>query len=136
MNDFIVYGRNLKQFIEEDYMFFLNSNGNLCAQLKNGQMVSDGDTEAFKYIGKKDTNRNKIYENSSIVEIKLHESDSLKYHNPLIRGYFIYDIEKCCYSIQSIMCNKVFAFHAIPFYDYIKIIDTIQENKLGLISAN
>lgn len=82
-------------------------------------------------IGLKDINGKSIYADSSIVEFFDHKQDYFK-------GYFTFNITKLAYEIIIFGLNEDF----IDVITYCKdditnleIIDTIQENKLGLIKA-
>ena len=78
-------------------------------------------------IGLKDINGKSIYADSSIVEFKNIGSN--------YNGYFTFDIVKLCYKVIVLdikSVRKEFIFNSNNI-ENIKIIDTIQENKLGLI---
>ena len=77
--------------------------------------------------GLKDINGKSIYADSSIVEFKNIGSN--------YNGYFTFDIVKLCYKIIVLdikSVRKEFIFNSNNI-ENIKIIDTIQQNKLGLI---
>lgn len=84
--------------------------------------------EICQSVGLKDINNNKIYADCSIVEFEWKISGFKKV------GYFYYSNEDLCY-----MAKGVSEYTSdVLFYDKhtmknFKIIDTIQENKLGLI---
>ena len=81
----------------------------------------------YKDIGLKDINGKSIYADSSIVEFKNIDSN--------YTGYFTFDLVKLCYKIIVLdikSVRKEFIFNSNNI-ENIKIIDTIQENKLGLI---
>ena len=82
----------------------------------------------FKYIGKVDIDNNFIFERSSIVEIGFSWQNS----EDRIKGYFVYDNSCLKYVIWDINKNDFIDFD-ITKMQYFKIIDTVQENKLGLI---
>ena len=135
MNEFIVWNKDLKHF--------LGKSGKLqdrCTMRSDGVVSINDDYSVHNYIGKTDINSKKIYADSSIVEIKLYESDSLSYHNPVFNGYFKYNTEKLQYEIIRLDSDKSneksnYPFGSMPKIEHIKIIDTIQENKLGLIKC-
>lgn len=89
------------------------------------------DYEDFNYyesIGLKDINGKSIYADSSIVEFN--NSQLWNKYN----GIFFYNKERLCYQIRIIDGTR--NSEIIPYDRYcsdFKIIDTIQENKLGLI---
>ena len=77
--------------------------------------------------GLKDINGKSIYADSSIVEFKNIGSN--------YTGYFTFDLVKLCYKIIVLdikSVRKEFIFNSNNI-ENIKIIDTIQQNKLGLI---
>lgn len=90
--------------------------------------------DSFDYIGLNDINNNKIYADCSIVEFEL-------IINPVCRtvvlnrkGVFKYDKDLCAYIIECIDEDRILIFStSFKHIKNIKIIDTIQENKLGLI---
>ena len=78
-------------------------------------------------IGLKDINEKSIYADCSIVEFKNIGSN--------YTGYFTFDLVKLCYKIIVLdikSVRKKFIFNSNNI-ENIKIIDTIQQNKLGLI---
>jgi hypothetical protein len=84
-----------------------------------------GETKYFKYLGIKDINELEIYENSSIVELEYLTNTWQK-----AIGYFTYDVKTFSYIL---MISKSLSIHIGKFqYRNIKIVDTIQENKLKL----
>ena len=98
-------------------------------KLENGVLEPIGkDYTVHQYIGLKDIDDKKIYADSSIVEM-----DYL-YLNCKIKGYFFFSEITLGYHIRTLD-----GFDGRTFkYDFeamsnIKIIDTIQENKLNLI---
>jgi len=86
------------------------------------------------YIGKTDINGKKIYADSSIVEFDFRgfgEHKSSRYH-----GVVVWNSDRCRYDIKTFSHEDEFVFDlgkCTDRIDNIKIIDTIQENKLGLI---
>lgn len=105
--------------------------------------------DSFDYIRLNDINNNKIYADCSIVEFIL--KDEVKFvdftgRKPTIWneikmiGYFTFNVEDLRYKINIIDWdkNKTKAQFSCLYYNLtnmynFKIIDTIQENKLGLI---
>ena len=90
--------------------------------------------EICQSVGLEDISNNKIYDDSSIVEFEL-------IINPVCRtvvlnrkGVFKYDKDLCAYIIECIDEDRILIFStSFKHIKNIKIIDTIQENKLGLI---
>ena len=136
MNKFIVWYSNdinedkfsmefsLQELIAQDHLDYVSDS----KQLVNYKVDSINNG-----IGLKDINNKKIYTDSSIVEFK---------HKTLVDkviGYFTFaNDEYLRYEIKILRINPSvknkdnFVFAKSLFSD-IKIIDTIQENKLGLI---
>lgn len=95
----------------------------------NEALNSNEDFIILEYVGLKDINNKKIYANSSIVEFNNKINPTHKY-----KGYFYYLPTKARYMIK-VLTGSLFT---IWFYEpddilNLQIIDTIQENKLGLI---
>tara|TARA_R110000868_G_scaffold93996_1_gene259803 strand:- start:174 stop:557 length:384 start_codon:yes stop_codon:yes gene_type:complete len=95
------------------------------------QIYDEIDDEKL-YIGLKDVEDNKIYADSSIVEFEYIKSKH--------KGYFTWNNKTLSYDIMVIDWNfKILKNYSAPIgYSHLKmknfkIIDTIQENKLGLI---
>ena len=133
MNDFIVWDKYRKVWIDESYPFFINSSGFLCIQRNDKQMVIENDCEIFKPIGLKDTEGNKIYADSSIIEFV--HIGRLSNHALKKVGIFKFIKKDLQYRVIDLECNKDGLEVESPFHKLcaFKIIDTIQENKLGLI---
>jgi len=98
------------------------------------------EVEFFSYFGLNDTSGNKIYADSSIIEFNIRNVGK---QLPVI-GYFKFDPILMRYYIRIVKDIGVedryyLGLQTIPFSVYsdfisnIKIIDTIQENKLGLV---
>lgn len=87
------------------------------------------DWKAFIYIGLNDISDNKIYADSSIVEFEYYIKE--QFFKGI--GYITYIKNLCCYCICTF--NKLSTTIAETEFLNFKIIDTIQENKLGLIKA-
>lgn len=93
----------------------------------------------FKSIGKQDINGQEIYADCSIVEFDI----VLRTCTLPIKGYFFFDRRLLSYNIKVLEDSgddgKKYGSRIIPYSTYlneikdIKIIDTIPENKLGLI---
>lgn len=121
MKDFIVWDKVLKCF---------HLDGRV--KLENGILKPIGkDYTIHKGIGLKDINGKSIYADCSIVEW-LHQ-------NVTYQGYFKFNVEKLYYEViiigsdmDNIYESVTVAYHYLNM-NCLKIIDTIQENKLGLI---
>ena len=137
MNDYIAWDKEKCIFVLQGEIIFSFYGDNRIVVAPNcieyiGDSCHDNYNEnrfcIFKDIGLKDINEKSIYADSSIVEFK--NSQLWNKYN----GIFFYNKEKLCYQIKiigSIRNNEI-----IPYDKYcsdFKIIDTIQENKLGLI---
>ena len=84
--------------------------------------------DSFDYIGLKDINNNKIYADCSIVEFQWGNGFG---NVQTDWGVFKYDLDYLQYLIYEE--NEDINKSSIKEVSNIKIIDTIQENKLGLI---
>lgn len=131
MNEFIVWDDEDNKFISwEDVTFTKDKNDDFIIIMKEiDTTLSEGrNFKTFNYVGLKDTDNKKIYADSSIVEI-----DYL-YLKCKIKAYFFFSEATLSYHIRTLERFDGRSFK----YDFeamlnIKIIDTIQENKLGLI---
>ena len=125
MNEFIVWDEDSEIFIDETKCILVD--GTLFRNEKDiANKISD-DLSMFFSIGLKDINGKSIYADSSIVEFKNIGSN--------YTGYFTFDLVKLCYKIIVLdikSVRKEFIFNSNNI-ENIKIIDTIQQNKLGLI---
>lgn len=137
MNEFIVWDKD--NYYGEDNVFhelerFLDDGLCVAIEKDNGLVIIDYDVqdycqpkvlniETFNYIGLKDINDKKIYADCSIVEYGVQ------------KWKVIYNVFQMCYELECIS-NKNFANMRLTgaYMGELKIIDTIQENKLGLIN--
>ena len=136
MNEFIVWDEKNKGWICETHNFFINSNGVLCSKKNNGDMFLEKDCKFFRPIGKTDINDKKIYPDCSIVEFG-YEVGTAKHI-----AYFYFDTDYLEYKVR-ILSSTIYEKQTHRFKGQswsfsldminLKIIDTIQENKLGLI---
>ncbi len=118
MNEFIVWDKVNKEFGRI-------SEAGTISEWSWDECTSNNDYTLHQYIGKTDINGNKIYADSSIVEFNILDS---KY-----RGFFTYNSARLRYEIE--ISSKESIIYDGGVKDF-KIIDTIQENKLGLIKCN
>lgn len=107
-NDLIISGITINEALEEneDYIF-------------------------FRYIGLKDREGNKIYADSSIVNIEY--SDYMYKNNITTVGYFTENKEKHCLEFVTENKGTINFIEHISGILFLRIVDTIQENRLGLI---
>jgi len=148
MNEFIVWDKRSKCFILDDKGFdrfemYMDGTLHYYQNCHDGDGFGSEDYESFNYIGLKDINDNKIYADSSIVYFKE------PYNGSELKGAFTWCNETFRYKIRIIQGTGRFQEGTVQemmkesrwcglvhkFVDY-KIIDTIQENKLGLIKCN
>ncbi len=130
MNEFIVWDERFKHFIDPCEQVMITTSGSKVKGIHGG----DGWIEywkAFPYIGKTDINNKKIYADCSIAKAELEIC-----HITVTKiGYFSKNEETCAYELKT-LGNGV-AVESFDFYNFdirnIEIIDTLQENKLGLI---
>jgi len=136
MNEFIVWDKKSKNFIDHRKMTTAVSSTNCLCLFNNGVIfdvkiiasnreeegTEDCDVTVHKYIHKKDINDKKIYADCSIVEFGNYKF-AVMWNNEQLQ----YDL--VCLDNKSIVPMKINEATC----KLIKIIDTIQENKLGLI---
>ena len=122
MSEFIIWSNELKQFSES--LTLKEMLKDIC---ETWDVYEVEECDYFEYIGLKDIDDNKIYADSSIVEFTA--SGSHGYTQ--IKGYFHFSKEDLKYIIRT-FTHGSFDFNK-QLYKNFKIIDTIQENKLGLI---
>tara|TARA_R110001606_G_scaffold2504_5_gene10998 strand:+ start:9539 stop:9853 length:315 start_codon:yes stop_codon:yes gene_type:complete len=101
------------------------------------------DDNTFNYIGLKDIAGNKIFKDSSIVEFELKDFCPCKIMEmdceceiyTKYRGYFTFNYNQLAYDIVLLNNKKIKTVYNRKFKNIknIKIIDTIQKNKLALI---
>lgn len=134
MNKFVVWDKKNKRFLDGDE-FAIDDNGKVYNWDSDSYLKPfKQNMELLNYIGKNDISNNKIYADCSIVEFEL-------IINPVCRtvvlnrkGVFKYDKDLCAYIIECIDEDRILIFStSFKHIKNIKIIDTIQENKLGLI---
>lgn len=107
----------------DDFVIVMKEIDNVCSEGRN--------FESFDYIGQKDINKDKIYADCSIVEFEIDKifSDISK----IQKGYFSYNADYLCYDWVDLTNHRVVRTGVdFNLLKNIKIIDTIQENKLGL----
>ena len=119
MNEFIFWNKHYEKFFDDLTISGINV---------NEALEENEDWIALPYIQKDDINNNKIYADCSIVEFEWKISGLKKV------GYFYYSNEYLCYMIKwvSEYTSDVLFYDKYTMKNF-KIIDTIQENKLGLI---
>lgn len=146
MNEFIIWDSKYKLFLDKNFKDTLQDNGidyeeddlyygdeyyPLCTM----DFIFKSNIDKYKsrltklvYLGLNDINNNKIYADCSIVEFEWKISGLKKV------GYFYYSNEYLCYMIKwvSEYTSDVLFYDKYTMKNF-KIIDTIQENKLGLI---
>ena len=127
MNEFIVWDKKIKMFWEQKDIITMSRK---IIKLFDEEWfhVDDEDFTYHNYIGKTDINNKKIYADCSIVEFFYPSNHILEVFNKEI-GVFKYDKERLQYLIYGNDGER----YDIKGLKNIKIIDTIQENKLGLI---
>ncbi len=126
MKEFIVWDKNDNRFLDS---LFVNCE-------LNEAVSNNEDFEIFQYIGKADIKGNKIYADSSVVEMTIRDEDGKHTHI----GFFNYNSFLLCYDFREpykngeMSGNRIWRMEKLQIYSVqFKIIDTIQENKLGLI---
>lgn len=131
MSKFIVYDctEKDKRLVEFD-SFTLKENW-IYLELKGKEVLhaSIDDVQICEDIEPKDINGKSIYADSSIVNFIFPNNKRHVY----AKGYFTYDNKKLAYKIFDVEEKKFFNYSEFKSMD-IETIDTIQENKLGLIN--
>lgn len=129
VSEFIGWSKKDNKFLDKDDLCFveMGSYSSILLDVLNG---TNKDVNIFDFI-KKDTTGNKIYADSSIVEFNW----VTKYI-----GFFQWDEDNLRYVIRILKTevkNSMFDSFDFDMYSMsdFKIIDTIQENKLGLYDA-
>lgn len=95
----------------------------------NEALKSNEDFIILEYTGLQDMNNKKIYADSSICRVNYFGN-----HLDLINAYcyFYFDTENLRYTVRFINERQIVDYESSSF-DSIEIVDTLQENKLGLI---
>ena len=134
MREFIIWSNELKEF--SDSLTLKELLKDVC---ENWDVYEVEECDYFEYIGISDITNRKIYAGSSIVEF-INDND-----NEVYQGYFKYDEyhqRMFLWFFEPIKNNNPFGYSGknMERVEYLpnimrslKIIDTIQENKLGLI---
>lgn len=129
MNKFIVWDNDEKIFIDEARCIL--ADGTLFKNKKDFANEISDDLSIFFSFGLKDINWKNIYADSSICEISIkHRTNG----NRISVGYFVFNLEYLRYEaifIDGYMKGKKEFYNGFMYR--FEIIDTIQENKLGLI---
>jgi len=128
MNEFIVWDNVAKVFLTKDDFI----SDKITIGFLEG-LIKSKEYEIYYDIRIKDINDKPIYAGCSIVEFEL--------YNQTYRGIFTFDKSILSYILKVIDTTDISIENEFEF-DYssiseckIKIIDTIQENKLGLIKG-
>jgi len=139
MNESRLWDKDNKFFVSKKNIL-LNGNGEI--KLNSGwAKIEDTCYTKHDYIEKTDIEGNKIYANCSVFEFEVIEGcycDILEIaceceHSKRV-GYFSYNDNNAMYEIKSKQnedFNRIFNLYRDRIKN-IKIIDTIQQNKLGL----
>lgn len=140
MNEFIVWdGKCFYSDCSYGYLM-LKQNGIIYENLESdygGRETKKTDFKPLFYIGIKDINNNKIYADCSIVEFDYIDlnMELKEWERRTYKGFFKWHQDMLSYCIHYDGGNEF--FNEVKFFSYIfenfKVIDTIQENKLGLI---
>ena len=138
MNEFIVWDKELKQFNVWSDNYFIFQNGTI-GWISIEGIEREENSIALPYIGKTDINGKKIYADCSIVEFDFRYIEICDLEPWKLVGYFKFNINTLRYEIKILDIkneNKI-AWRSLDYDEdlmsNIKIIDTVQENKLGLI---
>jgi len=129
MLEYIVYDNDNNCFIDETKTIL--QNGILYRNFKCFQKMKSENLTIFKFSGIKDKNNKKIFVNSSIIKFNY----ILDMKNITLIGNIIFNQKKAKYEIKLLDLNTPYYyidFNIEKTYN-VKIIDNIQEDKLGLI---
>lgn len=125
VNKFIAWDKDRKEFVY-DFTIYRGE-----ALIRGGEMVEN--SSIHQDIGLKDINNKSIYADSSIVEFEYLDK---KLESHYVVGHFYFNKTELKYWIKILKCETL-KYGNIGFVNArlksIKIIDTIQENKLGLV---
>ena len=130
MNEFIVWDNIFKVFLNPDNTF-IDSYGNMY-RIEDGDIeeLNNSEHSLYKNIGSKDINGKSIYADSSIVEFDYKRAIKCDIEKRVC--YFVYCNHGLKYWLKFAGDVGTFEFDPQQCKNF-KIIDTIQENKLGLI---
>jgi len=144
MNEFIVWDKERKRFMGDGEVIF-SDYGDLKITVSPNSQDYVGDSThdyydesrwcLYSYIGKTDDTpeQNKIYADCSIVEFERGHNTFYAYFE-FNKKYLRYDI--CIFAYNNIKDAEITKTDFFCWSDErFKIIDTIQENKLGLLNA-
>lgn len=122
MNEFMVWDNIFKVFLNSDNIF-IDSKGNMYnIEDRDIYELINNEHSLHKNIGLKDINGKSIYADSSIVE------------NGIQKWKVIYNVFQMSYELECVSNKSLSNMRLTGAYqNQLKIIDTIQENKLGLI---
>lgn len=139
MNEFIVWDKDSKSFTEN---FTISPDGSVWvgrAGVDTGyklQYEKKDTAKLLNYIGKTDINNKKIYADCSIVEFDIKDHID-KNKNRKYVGFFSFDSRGLRYRINYILSDGT--YESMTYnrgrVRNIEIIDTIQENKLGIVKT-
>ena len=120
MNEFIVWHKLRKEFVHP-YRNIVFDNDGIC---------ENDLCDICNYIGLTDIDCKKIYADCSIVEFYF--GNNLE-EERLLTGYFSFNNENLRYQIKDINTKEAIYLWTGYIESGLTVIDTIQENKLGLI---
>ena len=126
MRKFKIYNRGLKRWCPNG---LLKTDGEVASSHPEHYQICWG-------IEKKDKAGEEIYADSSIVKITINDEDGEHSH----KGFFSYNDDILCYGFKEPISNntqrRIWRMEKLQMYAVsFKIIDTLQENKLGLYDA-
>ena len=139
MNNFIVWDKEYKEFYNKDTDFFKLQKGRTELYSMNEQypysdismaftifdLIEDDDFEVLEDIGIKDINDNNIYADCSIVTARVNDENIQEYK-------IIFSKNRMAYVLKILNSVDIFTFLNNKI-EILEVIDTVQENKLGLI---
>jgi len=131
--EFIVWDDTRKRFVERGDVIYSFYGETRLTAIPNEMEYTDKDIEfnkfnIFSYIGKTDINNKEIYADCSILEFTYFSSSGWVDEV----GYFKWDDENLRYEVHLEYEKETVPFNPL-YFDAMEVVDTIQENKLGLI---
>ena len=129
--EFVVWDKPNSKFVE-DKRLRLNSLGELYYFDDDETFASEKELDMDKFsicwdIGKTDINNKKIYADCSVVEFEYRDNTPIETFKK-DTGYFYFDKD-----LLSFMIKTKRGIYTVKGLENLMIIDTIQENKLGLV---
>lgn len=132
MNEFIVWDKKFDRFLPEEDMA-ISSLGFIFTLGEDGYFPRNvGDCTIHNFIGMTDANNKKIYTDSSVLRMTINDEDGEHSHI----GYFSFNELLLMYEFKEPLgeLTRIWRLEKLqPYSMRLETLDTMQENKLGLI---